>query len=262
MKMFNETHSQEGSLKKARTIQNRQHPSKGLDDRCWQKLSANDRRITRRKGQPPSEDGTDRLDVCIAHRFSRCFSTPEVSTAVMRLQTQIEDSARTAIFEHSLPSGPGSIATGARLGGARPVHLPAALRGPPRRSLFFCSMLPVVNQRTSERERLRKLLRDEKGTIRKEAPQKIALCYPSSYHLGMSSLGFQTIYREINQRRGSCAERAFLPEEDATDVLTLESQSPLSHFAVAAFSIAYELELTGFFRVLELSGIPLLREDR
>jgi radical SAM superfamily enzyme YgiQ (UPF0313 family) len=123
-------------------------------------------------------------------------------------------------------------------------------------------MLPMVSQRTSERERLRSLLRDEKGTIRKEAPLKIALCYPSSYHLGMSSLGFQTIYREINLRPGSSAERAFLPEEGATDVLTLESQSPLSHFAVAAFSIAYELELSGFFRVLDLSGIPLLREDR
>ena len=45
-------------------------------------------------------------------------------------------------------------------------------------------------------------------------------------------------------------------------ILTYESEMPLSDFPVVAFSIAYELELPGIFEMLDLSGIPLLRQDR
>jgi len=38
----------------------------------------------------------------------------------------------------------------------------------------------------------------EVGTLRKDAPEAVALAYPSPYAVGMSSLGFQTIYREIH----------------------------------------------------------------
>ena len=41
-------------------------------------------------------------------------------------------------------------------------------------------------------------LRDEVGTIYKQAGLPVALVYPSPYHVGMSSLGFQTIYRQLN----------------------------------------------------------------
>jgi radical SAM superfamily enzyme YgiQ (UPF0313 family) len=84
----------------------------------------------------------------------------------------------------------------------------------------------------------------------------------------MSSLGFQTIYREINLRPDAVAERAFLPDDtDAyrrtrTPVFTLESQQPVSSFPVIAFSVAYELEVTGLMELLDLSGIPVLAEER
>jgi len=111
-------------------------------------------------------------------------------------------------------------------------------------------------------------LAQEEGTVFKEAPLLIALCYPSPYHVGMSSLGFQTIYREINLHDGAAAERCFLPEDvDAyqrtrTVPFTLESRRPLSSFPVLAFSVAYELEIAGFFTLLELSGIPQRRDER
>ncbi len=114
----------------------------------------------------------------------------------------------------------------------------------------------------------RRLLDAEEGTLHKEAPLRVALCYPSPYHVGMSSLGFQTIYRELNGRPGVSAERAFLPDDveahrkTRTPLFTLESQSPVSAFPVLAFSVAYELEVTGLFEVLDLAGIPLLREER
>ena len=117
-------------------------------------------------------------------------------------------------------------------------------------------------------EVIRARLADEQGTLHREAAHKIALCYPSPYHVGMSSLGFQTIYREINGRPGWSAERAFRPDDVAAwrasrlPLCTYETQRPVSAFPVLAFSVAYELELAGLFEVLELSQVPLLRASR
>ncbi len=117
-------------------------------------------------------------------------------------------------------------------------------------------------------EPLRDRLAAERGTLRKQAATRIALCYPSPYHVGMSSLGFQTVYREIHAHEDATAERAFLPDDVAAwraarvPLCTYESQQPLSQFPCLAFSVSYELELPGLFEMLELSGIPLLREDR
>ncbi|GEL69617.1 MULTISPECIES: radical SAM protein [Myxococcus] len=117
-------------------------------------------------------------------------------------------------------------------------------------------------------ERVRSLLADEQGTLHKAAPYRVALCYPSPYHVGMSSLGYQAIYREIHEHPGATAERVFLPDDvDAfkrtrTPLFTWESQAPVADFDMLAFSVAYELELTGLFSMLELTGIPLLAEER
>ena len=108
----------------------------------------------------------------------------------------------------------------------------------------------------------------EVGSVRKDAPERVALVYPSPYHVGMSSLGFLTIYREINAHPRRVAERAFLPdgakkERAATaPLLTYESGRPVGDHAVVAFSVAYELELAGLVEALELAGIPPLAEER
>ncbi|TSC33844.1 radical SAM protein [Corallococcus sp. Z5C101001] len=112
------------------------------------------------------------------------------------------------------------------------------------------------------------LLADEVGTLRKEAPYRVALCYPSPYHVGMSSLGYQAIYREVHSHPGATAERVFLPDDvetykrTRTPLFTWESQASVSAFEMLAFSVAYELELTGLFTMLELSGLPVLASER
>jgi radical SAM superfamily enzyme YgiQ (UPF0313 family) len=84
----------------------------------------------------------------------------------------------------------------------------------------------------------------------------------------MSSLGFQTIYREIHAHPGATAERAFLPDDvtafrgSHTPLFTLESEAPVSSFPLLAFSVAYELELPGLFEMLRLAGLPLLASER
>lgn len=110
--------------------------------------------------------------------------------------------------------------------------------------------------------------RDELGAIEKEAPESVALVYPSPYHVGMSSLGFQTIYRAINSLEGRAAHRAFLPDDveawrgSRTPLVTYETLRPVSDYPVIAFSVAYEAELAGLIQTLELAGIPPLSEER
>ena len=111
-------------------------------------------------------------------------------------------------------------------------------------------------------------LADEQGTIFKDAPFSVALCYPSPYPVAMSSLGFQTIYREICAHPECVAERAFLPDDlsqwgpGAPPLFCYESLRPVAEHRAVAFSIAYELEIPGIFDVLKLSGIPLLASER
>ena len=108
----------------------------------------------------------------------------------------------------------------------------------------------------------------ERGTLFKQAELAFALVYPSPYHVGMSSLGFQTIYRGLNGLAGVSAERAFLPDDAerarATNegLATYESRRSIGDFPVVAFSLAYELELAGLVTCLDLAGIPALAEDR
>jgi len=116
------------------------------------------------------------------------------------------------------------------------------------------------------------LLAAEQGTIRKDWGGKIAfaLVYPNAYAVGMSNLGFQTIYRHLNALPDVVCERVFLP--DPTDVVemqrtqsppfSLESQRPLTDFHMIGFSVTYEGDYINVLRLLDLAGIPLRTADR
>jgi len=119
------------------------------------------------------------------------------------------------------------------------------------------------------RERIRRRLADETGRIAKQAPFTVALAYPSPYRVGMSSLGFQRIYRALMEAPGLACERAFLDDEceesgaRATEhPIAYESMRPIEELPLIAFSVAYELEIAGVVRMLQAAGIPPKRADR
>ncbi|MFM7202225.1 MAG: radical SAM protein [Myxococcota bacterium] len=97
---------------------------------------------------------------------------------------------------------------------------------------------------------------------------RVALVYPSPYHVGMSSLGFQTLYRLINEDPALSAERAFLPDDvprfrkSRMPLFTYETETHVGDLDLFMVSVAYELELPGLFEVLELSGLPVLARER
>ena len=117
-------------------------------------------------------------------------------------------------------------------------------------------------------ELARKRLSIETGTLIKDAPESVALVYPSPYRVGMSSLGFQTIYRGINEASGRAAHRAFLPDDlpqaarEGGALRTYEVDRPVADYAILAFSVAYEMELAGLIHCLDLAGLPPLAEER
>ncbi len=118
------------------------------------------------------------------------------------------------------------------------------------------------------KQQVEHLLADEQGTIYKEGARRIALVYPSPYRLGMSSLGFQVIYRLLNERANTVCERSFLPDDvDAyrdsrTPLFTYESQTPVGDADVIAMSVAYETEVLGVLECLDLAGIPFYASER
>ncbi len=114
--------------------------------------------------------------------------------------------------------------------------------------------------------RARAALRKETGFTVKDWGGKIpiALIYPNTYYVGMSSLGFQTVYRLFNSEPDIVCERAFADPlfMDEEGPISVESQRPLADFPVLAFSISYELDYFQVAEVLERSRIPLLSSER
>lgn len=94
---------------------------------------------------------------------------------------------------------------------------------------------------------------------------KIALAYPNRYHVGMSNLGFQSVYQHLNNIEDVLCERVFLQDENdpiGSRITSLESSRPLSAFDVLAFSISFENDYPNLLAILEQAGLPLRVEDR
>lgn len=120
-----------------------------------------------------------------------------------------------------------------------------------------------MNSRWTMTQELRRLRSLEQGTPFPSVGRRLALLHPTPYRSGMASLGYQWVGSQLAEA-GYSVERAFLPEDPAYPgpVLTLETGSPLGDFDLVAISIAWELELPGLVRALEISGIPALRTER
>ena len=95
---------------------------------------------------------------------------------------------------------------------------------------------------------------------RKSGPRlSVALLYPNTYHLGMSSLGYQITYRVIQDHPGAWAERFFL---DSVRFGSLESGTALQKFDLIALSASYELDEPLILDIFDSMGMPLEARDR
>jgi radical SAM superfamily enzyme YgiQ (UPF0313 family) len=123
-----------------------------------------------------------------------------------------------------------------------------------------------------QRERAQLILSKEIGYVRKPhgGRLRIALAFPNTYWVGMSNLGFQTVYRLFNSQDDIVCERVFLPPKQElaeqlaakTPLLTLESQSPVGEFDVLAFSVSFEWDYVNVLTLMRLAGIPTYAAER
>jgi radical SAM family uncharacterized protein len=122
------------------------------------------------------------------------------------------------------------------------------------------------------KEKAKALLAVERGTIFKArgVDVEVVLAYPNTYHVGMSNLGVHQLYSVLNRRDDTACERVFLPDEEdlpeygrsGAMLFSLESQRPVKHFDILAFSVSFEQDYLNVLEMLRLAGIAPDRMDR
>ena len=83
------------------------------------------------------------------------------------------------------------------------------------------------------------------------------LAYPNVYRTAMSSLGYNILYNQINEREDIWCERIIFPNTNS-----IESNTPSKYFDILSFSIQFEEDYFNVLEMLKTAEIPLKREDR
>ena len=85
----------------------------------------------------------------------------------------------------------------------------------------------------------------------------MGLAYPNIYKTAMSSLGYNILYNQINEREDCWCERIIFPNPKS-----IESNTPSKYFDIISFTIQFEEDYFNVLNMLKNAEIPLKREDR
>jgi radical SAM family uncharacterized protein len=123
-------------------------------------------------------------------------------------------------------------------------------------------------------EKPSRYLGNEINSIHKDTDKenliRYAHCFPDIYEVGMSHLGSHILYDVINRDEDVFCERVYSPGVDMENIMrekniplfALESREPITDFDFVTFTLQYELSYTNILNILDLAGIPILKEDR
>lgn len=97
-----------------------------------------------------------------------------------------------------------------------------------------------------------------------------AFAFPDIYEIGMSYLGLQILYHELNQCENIFCQRAFAPavdmeklmREEGVPLMTLEAKMPLREMDIVGFTLQYEMSFTTVLNMLDLAKIPVFAAER
>jgi radical SAM superfamily enzyme YgiQ (UPF0313 family) len=123
------------------------------------------------------------------------------------------------------------------------------------------------------KERYRKIRNEETGLIYENQFGRgldIALAYPNTYYIGMSNLGFQSVYQLFNSYNQISCERVFVPDADIekefertrTPLLSLESETAVADFDILAISVSFETDYLNIPKLLRLAKLPIKAAER
>jgi radical SAM superfamily enzyme YgiQ (UPF0313 family) len=82
---------------------------------------------------------------------------------------------------------------------------------------------------------------------------RVGWCYPAEYTISASSLGYLTLFKQLDMRRDVEVARI------TTDTLDRHKGKP---YELLGFSLAFELDIVEFLRSLETLGVPLYQSQR
>ena len=107
-------------------------------------------------------------------------------------------------------------------------------------------------------------------SAKKDAPFQTLIAFPDLYEIGMGNQALRIIYNRLNKLRDISCDRAFAPAPDFEKLLReknvplygLDTGISLANLDILMFTIGYELGLNGVLTMLDVSGIPLRREER
>lgn len=114
----------------------------------------------------------------------------------------------------------------------------------------------------------------EEINIVKKKPDDVKLrfgfAFPDTYEIGMSYMGMQILYGVLNHEEDIYCERIFAPAKDMESLIrkenlplfTIETKTPVNEMDIIGFTLQYELSYTNILNMLDLSGIPLTRNER
>jgi len=113
----------------------------------------------------------------------------------------------------------------------------------------------------------RQIIGQEIGAIIKDWGGKlpVALAYPNSYYVGMSSLALQILYTRFNAHPRVVCERVFWDKgghQARRPLRSLETQQRVDEFAVWGFTISYEMDYFNVVEMLRQAGVPPLAAER
>ncbi len=99
---------------------------------------------------------------------------------------------------------------------------------------------------------------------------RFTFAFPDLYEIGMSYMGLQILYEQVNQCPNLYMERVFQPAPDMADIMrkeklplfSLETKTPIREMDVFGFTLQYEMSFTNILDMLDLAGIPKLSSER
>ena len=97
---------------------------------------------------------------------------------------------------------------------------------------------------------------------RKDASLNAVIVFPNYYGVAMSNLGFLRAYELINQSGFISCDRAFLQNDTAKGIISLETGKRLLTYDLIFFSLSYENDFYNILSILDAGQIPFLSADR
>ena len=99
---------------------------------------------------------------------------------------------------------------------------------------------------------------------------RMGFAFPDTYEIGMSYMGMQILYNILNKNERIYCERLFAPADDMEALMrekdrklfTLETFTPAGKLDIIGFTLQYEMSFTNVLNMMDLSGLPVRREER